>query len=281
MIKDSVITVTEAGGACDGSDGCGGGAIRLVADVFGEGVELVISVKEERARLADIVPLARAVSSKITGKVGEIVQLSGATIPCGKGCSACCNYLVPLALPEVFRLREEVLQMPLVRQLLIEQGCLSAARRILDKEPPALFSELRSAGSADSAAELLSTASRWYSDFELACPFLYRCMCTIYEERPMACREYSVTCCSRACGGGGEPHGVLIPVRMSEVLGRLASDLEETSVEGLIMPLAMIWADENPQRAERTWPARMMVERFVEIVQEELLKNSDEIAECA
>ena len=42
------------------------------------------------------------------GKACEIARLNGATIPCGEGCSACCNYLVPLAVPEVFRLREEM-----------------------------------------------------------------------------------------------------------------------------------------------------------------------------
>ena len=121
MIKDSIIAVMEAAGGCEGKGYGDGLVIRLVLDVFGEPVDLVVNVKEEGARLADIVPLARAVSAKITDKVGEIARLNGATIPCGKGCSACCNYLVPLALPEVFRLREEVLDMPLVRQLLIER----------------------------------------------------------------------------------------------------------------------------------------------------------------
>lgn len=277
MIEDSIITVVEAAGACE-EESCGDGqVVRLVLDVFGEPVDLTIKVKDERARLADIVPLARAVSRKITDEVGEIVRLNGATIPCGKGCSACCNYLVSVAVPEVFRLREEVLQMPFFRQLLIEEGCLSAARRILAERPPASFAEIGTAGAADSAAELLSIASNWYADFELTCPFLYRRMCTIYEERPMACRECSVTGCSRACArGAGEAEGVYVPARMSEVLARLAGDLEGTNVEGLIMPLALIWGDDNAERDARTWPASLMVDRFVEIVCEELAKSSVE-----
>lgn len=274
MIEDSIIRVVEAAGACEGKC-CGEGrVIRLVLDVFGETVDLVIDVKNEQARLADIVPLARVVSTKITDKVGEIVRLNGAAIPCGKGCSACCNYLVPLSVPEVFRLREEFFRMPLFRQLFLEERCLSAARRILAEQPPASFAEMATAGVADSAAELLNIASSWYADFELSCPFLCRRVCMIYEERPMACREHSVTGCSRTCAGGAdEADGIYVPVRMSEVLGRLASELEGTSVEGLIMPLAVIWADENAQRDERTWPAPMMVERFVEIVCEELPKS--------
>ena len=277
MAEKSAIRVIQAD--AQGRCGCGEGEIiRLTLDVYGEPAHLVIALKDERAKLADMVPLARAVSARITEKVSEIVRLNGGTIPCCKGCSACCNYLVPLAIPEVFRLREEVLAMPVARQLIIEQGCLLAARRIVGKQPPASFAEPGGVQAAGSAAELLNTASSWYADFELSCPFLHNDICTIYEERPMVCREYSVSGSSRACGGGaGEPQVVCAPARMSEVLGRLASDLERTSVEALIMPLALIWADENRQRCARTWPARIMVERFIEIVCEELPKSSVEV----
>jgi len=281
MIEDSAIAVIEASGPRRRECGGEGEIVRLILDVFGEPVDVVIGVKDERVRLADIVPLAREVSTKITDKVNEMVRFKGAGIPCGKGCSACCNYLVPLAIPEVFRLREEVFALPLVRQLLIEQGCLSAARLILGEQPPALFGKPASSGAADSAAELLNTASNWYADFKLTCPFLYKHTCTIYEERPLACREYWVTGSSGACsGGGGEPEGVCLPVRMSEVLGRLASKLEGRDVEGLIMPLALVWADENPQRDERTWPAPLMVERFIEIIREAVPKSRVEIPAC-
>ncbi|MHC4744848.1 MAG: hypothetical protein ACYS8Z_23280, partial [Planctomycetota bacterium] len=86
-----------------------------------------------------------------------------------------------------------------------------------------------------------------------------------------ACREYAVTGCPNACSGGpGEVKGVCMPARMSEVLGRLAGDLEGTNVEGLIMPLALIWGDANAQRDSRTWPAPELVARFMEIICEEL-----------
>ena len=39
-------------------------------------------------------------------------------------------------------------------------------------------------------------------------------------------------------------------------------------------PLALFWAQENVERAKQTWPAAMMVERFVEIVKVMASKNS-------
>lgn len=283
MTEDSAITILD--GAGPGANSCPGDGriIRLELDIFGEPVDLFIRVINKQARLADIVPVARAVSTKITDKVTEMVRLNGAHIPCCKGCSACCSYyLVPLAVPEVFRLREETFAMPVIRRLLIERVCLSAAQRILDQPPPESFAEMATGGAADSAAELLNTASSWYADFKLPCVFLYKGVCTIYEQRPTACREYSVTGSSRACGGGaGEPEKIYIPAKMSEVLGRLASELEGTSLEALIMPLALIWADENPHREQRTWPAVMMVERFVEIVKQEISKSSAQVVASA
>jgi Fe-S-cluster containining protein len=271
MIEDSVIRVLGDLNE-DKIEGRGKGRIiKLVLDVFGQREQLAISVKDERIRLADIVPLARALSAKIADIVCERERLKGATIPCEKGCSTCCNYLVPLAVPEVFRLCEEIHAMPLVRQVLIEQKCVKAAQQMLGERPPASFADLASADTAESTAELLCMTSNWYADFELNCPFLCKRMCTIYENRPMACREYAVTGCPEACSGGpGQAKGVYMPARMSEVLGRLARDLEGTNVEGLIMPLALIWGDDNAQRDSRTWPASEMVARFMEIVCEEL-----------
>lgn len=282
IIEDSIITVFEESAPGAGDCGADGEIVKLTLNVFGRQRQLLIGVRNEPARLTDMVPLARAVSAKITQSVADIVELNGARIPCCKGCSACCNYLVPLAIPEVFRLRQEVLTMPPVRQQLLELHCLTATQRILKNPPPKSFDRAGQPRMAESPGELLSIASRWYAEFELRCPFLYRGVCTIYEERPMACREYSVTGCSQACSeGASEPQGVYMPARMSEVLGQLAADLEETHVEAVIMPLALIWADDNAEREARTWPAPMMVERFVEIVARALPESSVQIdASC-
>ena len=71
-----------------------------------------------------------------------------------------------------------------------------------------------------------------------------------------------------ACGGlRGVVEVLEMPVQLPNVLGQLASELECTGVEAVILPLALLWCQENPERAERSWPAEMMVKRFVEIVE--------------
>jgi hypothetical protein len=58
-----------------------------------------------------------------------------------------------------------------------------------------------------------------------------------------------------------------LPVQLPNVLGQLASELEGTGVEAIILPLVPVWCHDNPERAGRSWPAEMMVKRFVEIVE--------------
>ncbi len=57
-----------------------------------------------------------------------------------------------------------------------------------------------------------------------------------------------------------------MPVRMVDVLGRLAAELEVSDVEAVIMPAELAWAEENIERDEQTFPADVMVERFIEII---------------
>ena len=114
----------------------------------------------------------------------------------------------------------------------------------------------------------LNLVSNWYTSLKLRCPFLYDHACSIYGQRPLACREHFVKGSVRACRGQRGVAEVLeMPVQLPNVLGQLASELEGTGVEAVILPLALVWCQENPERAERSWPAEMMVKRFVEIVE--------------
>ena len=262
-------------GQSEGVADCGGAAIiGLELDIPGEPVHFRIGVTERQARLADIVPLARMVSAKITDAVVEKTRRDGGRIPCRKGCSACCSSLVPLSVPEVFRLREEILAAPTYQRRLMLRACLLAARRILNRRPPRLFVGQTTRSSSDSLAEP-NVVSNWYASLKVTCPFHYKGVCTIYEQRPLACREHFVKGSARACRGGrGTAEVVEMPIRMTEALGQLASELEGTRAEAVMMPLAVVWCEENLQRHERTWPAAMMVERFVDIVRAMASKNS-------
>ncbi len=246
---------------------CATEVIGLELDILGKKVNFPTRVGQGRARLSDIVPLARTLCTKITDVVVESIRSDGGHIPCCKGCSACCSrYLVPLSVPEALRLKEEISTAPGYRRISMSRACLLTAHRILSHKPPKPFMHQAADASEVSQADL-NLLSNWYASLNMACPFLYNRVCTIYEQRPLACREHFVKGSARSCKGQrGVAEVVEMPVQIPNALAQLASELEDTSVEAVILPLTLVWCEENPERAERTWPLVMMVRRFVEIV---------------
>ena len=248
--------------------------IGLELNILGKTLNFRIGIAKRQARLADIVPVARTVCSKITDAAVESISRQGGSISCRKGCSACCShYLVPLSIPEALRMREEVLAMPANRRVVVFQSCLDAAKRILDDTPESF--DLYSSTTAYTATQV-SQLGRWYAALKLPCPFLSHGLCTIYEQRPTACREHIVTSSALLCETEhtDESQPVRMPVSVLEALGQLASDLEGTPIEAIMLPLALPWARENLERNQQTWPAVMMVERFVEIIKAMAAENS-------
>jgi Fe-S-cluster containining protein len=248
--------------------------IDLELDILGERLSFRIGIGKGRAKLADIVPLARILCDRITEIVLRRISSAEGSIPCSKGCSACCmRCLVPMSVPEALRFKEEIIAEPANRRESVWEACLRAAQLILRQRPPDSSVYQTDASNPEQSADM-SLISSWYTSLNLTCPFLINNVCGIYEQRPLACREHFIRGSSAACRGQGEVAEVLeMPVRLPNVLGQLAGELEGTDVEAVILPLALLWSRENPERAERSWPAELMVKRFVEIVESMARRN--------
>jgi Fe-S-cluster containining protein len=238
-------------------------------------VNFQIDIRENQAKLADIVPLARTICTKICDVVLQNTRSNGDKVPCRKNCSAhCCRYLVPLSIPEALRLKEEISEAPPEKRELIWKGCLTASRHILANKPPKNLTHQSAKASSNEQLDL-NLISNWYRGLNLDCPFLYKNACTIYEHRPLACREHYVTSSSSECEKKNADTKLLeMPIYVSNALGRLASELEDTDVEAVILPLVLSWCEENKTRAERTWPYTLMVERLINIIKEMAKENS-------
>jgi len=252
--------------------------IGLELDILGKKVNFSIAVSKGQATLADIVPLARTICTKITDIVVESVCSNGDHIPCRKGCATCCShYLVPLSVPEAFRLKEEISDAPRSQRESIWQACLLTTKRILSKRPPKLLLDQTDGPSLVGPVDL-KRVSNWYKNLKLPCPFLHKGLCTIYDQRPLACREYFVKGSAEACRGERDVAEVVrMPVQMPNALAQLARDFEGTTLEAVLLPLVFLWYEQDRPRANKTWPAAMMVNRFLEIVREMASKNYTEV----
>lgn len=269
MFGSSTITVLDESGQLDSNYPCDTEIISFELDVAGKTVQFRIDVAAKQATLADMVPLARALSTKVALVVLDSLRENKKNVPCCKGCSACCSYLIPMSVPEVFRLREELSAMPTDYSSRILRSCLDTAERILDNK-----------FESEDEQPKMNNVSEWYSGLEQACPFLSDELCTLYDQRPLACREHIITGQSFFCQPEhkGEPNVVPMPVSILEVMGKLSAELEQSEIEAVMLPLAFAWAEDNLHRAEHTWPAVTMIKRFAEILKATAVKNSAMLA---
>ena len=113
-VAECVLTI--AGGNDSGISGTSINAMKTIGlelDILGELLSFRIGFGKGQAKLADIVPLARILCGRITEIVLRRISNGGSSIPCGRGCSACCQrYLVPMSVPEALRFKEEIMAEP-------------------------------------------------------------------------------------------------------------------------------------------------------------------------
>ncbi len=250
---------------------CGGvETIEAAIDIGNDTVCLKIGVEDKPTRLSDMVSLARAISDKLCSAILDHAARSGQTVQCHKGCSHCCSYLVPLSIPEVFRLWEELPAMGAD----FASGALSRFCICEAKIRDAYVSGKRTIDNIFEMPEI----SNWYAGLHLSCPFLSQGLCSVYERRPLACREHMVRSCPVLCKSSTMhyPEIVNMPVSILEVLGQLAAEFEQSEgVEAVILPLAFTGIEDGMERCRRTWPAIRLVKRFVEIVVKEAAKHKE------
>ena len=277
MIENPAVIILKEPGQINNNYGIGVKTICFELDILGRPAHFSISVAQKQIKLSDITPLARALSTKLALIVLDRLRSKSKFVPCSKGCSACCNYLIPLSVPEAFRLIDEISALPAEQRRTVLQSCLDKAKIILNEKPKEF--EVTESAKIKSQTEI-NQLSKWYGSLKLSCPFLSENLCTSYKCRPVACREHIVTGSARSCEykssltdalkplrqQHNESQIVPMPVSVLDCLGQLTAELEQTDIEAVMLPLALPWVQENLERGERTWPAVHMVERFVEIL---------------
>lgn len=230
--------------------------VQGTVSLFGIEKHISIQFHEPFARLSDLVPLARGVCDDLVCEALDRASAMGKTVPCCGGCSTCCNYLVPLSIPEVIHLHEEIQSMPYERSRGFLGNSLAAARQLLGCGESELPSE----------ESTLDHVGQWYHERKIPCPFLEKDLCAIYDQRPLACREHLVTTPAQWCHPGlvDRVDKLELQVSVLECLGRVAAQLEGTPVEAVMLPLMLPWIQENNERVHRRWSAKKMAQCFLD-----------------
>ena len=238
-------------------------------DPIGRLVGVQVVVADAPAGLGDLVPLARTLATRIGAGAIERAGSAGVSVPCRKGCAACCRYLVPLSVPEALCMGREIGSLSGSCDATTARALAAAAGRILEGGTESPFSETGPDDDGGDACDIESVG-RWYSALDMDCPFLREETCTIYEKRPLACREHAVLGTAEHCEGfsPGRGNRLEIPVKVLDALGQLAAEVEQTEVQAVMMPLVPFWYEENRHRALRTWPGPELVALFLDCLAE-------------
>ncbi len=117
------------------------------------------------------------------------LELSQVKVSCQKGCSVCCNQLIPVSKAEVLFLHRLVDSMPKERQQKIKETIQRIKQALTQKKLPHTLGEIYKSPRFEEE----------YFALGIPCPFLEDGCCSIYKDRPFMCREYHVKSLPSLC----------------------------------------------------------------------------------
>jgi Fe-S-cluster containining protein len=215
--------------------------------------------------VTSIVPFMRRLGEEAQAlEVARSID-AGQAPSCQKGCAACCRMLVPLSAPEAFSLGEWVRSRPTDQQDHIWARFAETKSQLLSHGLWQRLSELCEA-SVQPNDDALEVMNREYYGLRIPCPFLEEEVCTIYDERPAACRELLVTSpperCDDLINNPVEP--ISVPVRVSTILGLLWNELTKAPIRLIPLPMALDWAKCHEQENRQTWKGVELLDQVLD-----------------
>jgi Fe-S-cluster containining protein len=220
------------------------GTLTVELDISFTHLLLQLIVPAEPARMIELLSVIRRLAETIVGLSVRAVEARGEKVSCKAGCGACCRQLVPISGVEARHLRNMVDQLPEPRRTEVRTRFAEARRRleafgVLDKllhpercEPKALV-----AFGVD------------YFHLGIPCPFLDGESCSIYAERPIACRQYLVTSPAENCAHPTAETVRCVPLGAdpSVALNHSDADLMDRSIPLVPLIVALEWAERYPE----------------------------------
>lgn len=207
---------------------------------------MTISASTGPTRPVDLLPIFRSLVDAFAVITAETVEKTGGKISCQHGCAACCRQLVPITEIEARRIGEMVSAMPEPRRSEIRVRFEAARSKLQD----AGLLERLLAPETVSQAEFVPFALGYFRH-AIPCPFLEEESCSIYPERPIACREYLVTTPAENCSNLNPKtvKAVNLGLDVRKAMARLDSDQPSAHGKWIPLILATAWADAHPDQS--------------------------------
>jgi Fe-S-cluster containining protein len=217
-------------------------------------------------RLAEFVFQIYPLDQKLVQMAVEDVTRDGQkSISCKAGCGACCKQAVPISIPEAFLLRDLVLSFPQEKRVHVLRRFENIQQSLTQLDPEL---EIKA---GETFSQRLQRIAIQYFQLGLDCPFLENQSCSIHPYRPTVCREFLVTSPAEACSTLISPEitGVPMAISMPHSLAKLTAMLMENEPELIPLPLALNWAENNPEWNSKRFDAALLYSTLFDILQAE------------
>ena len=202
-----------------------------------------MSVPAGPTHLGDLLPLIQGFADAVVGSAIKEVEARGEKISCKKGCGACCRQLVPIAEVEARRLHALVEHLPEPQRRKIRARFAEARLRL---EGGGLLDKLQHPdGWSEGEGRAIGLE---YFGQGIPCPFLEEESCSIYADRPVACREYLVTSPPENCArpSAKTVACVKLPFKVWTAIARFDKvPLSSRFIRWVPLILALTWAEDH------------------------------------
>jgi len=220
--------------------------------------QLQIDVPVDPVPVRAILPALRAVSDASVHHAIAQVEAQGKHISCKAGCGACCDQLVPIGPIEAHAIADLVENLPEPRRSVVRARFADAEARL------AAWPHRPVVDNVDRLnREAKYQTSLEYFRLGITCPFLEEGSCSIYQDRPLVCREYLVTSPADHCARQGDPTApisMVLVTNTNHALALLPHDHPSDLVR-VPLTLALSWSAAHPEKPDRL-PGRVWMERF-------------------
>lgn len=187
----------------------------LKLDIGVEHFELKLAIPANPVKPQRMLPVFQKVANEIVVRGIEKSAAAGKPVSCRAGCTACCRQPLIISEAEAYNLAELVESMPAERRRAVKRRFHKGRERFeklgwferLDE----FSDEARNGRCEDPDGNFAALLSE-YMKQSVECPFLENNLCSIYEERPLMCREYMVTSPAENCEDPRPQSTVRLPI---------------------------------------------------------------------
>lgn len=209
------------------------------------------AVPKRVLRAVDLLPVLYNIDDAAVSLAETESRRQGNEVSCRAGCAACCRQLIPVSEHEARRIAELVAALPDGRRREIEQRFERVVGALARH---GVLTRLLEADQLESEADRAKLGHAYFA-LQLACPFLENERCTIYADRPMACREYLVTSPPDHCWSPQTKPVEAVPVstHFSAALYRMRDDGAAGPARWLPLVWSLRWSSsQSPQPSPDT-----------------------------